>query len=211
MIFIVANKLLHILNFFFMATIDYVEFLGENNRPRLKYCGKNVILQAMCKIMRAENMEIDDNSRIFDFAYIDAGQSLKIGKYSFVTWHCVIEGGAKCIIGDRCFIGPGSKLLTSTYEFNGYYTNEKLPGDTHAIKYGNIILENDSYIGAGAVVMPGVTIGEGAVVGSNTFVNKDLEPWGIYVGNPAKKIGVRQKPTEERRKIIEEMDWEKHF
>lgn len=192
-----------------MASIDYIEFLGENNRPRLKYCGEHVILNATCKIMRAENMEIDDFSRILDFAYIDAGKLLRIGKYSIVTWHCVIEGGAQCFIGNRVFIGPGTKLLTSTYEFNGYYTNEFLPEETRATLYGDITLCDDAYIGANSVIMPGVTIGEGALVGSNAFVNKDLEPWGIYVGTPAKKIGERQKPTEERRRIIESMDWSK--
>ena len=59
--------------------------------------------------------------------------------------------------------------------------------------------------------MPGITIGEGAVIGSNAFVNKDVEPWRIYVGSPAKKIGERQKPTDERRRIVELMDWTKHF
>lgn len=193
------------------ATLEYVEFLGENNRSRLKYCGEHVILNAMCKIMRAENFEIDDYSRILDFAYIDAGAGLKIGKYSIVTWHCVIEGGAKTFIGDRVFIGPGTKILTSTYKFNGYYTNEFLPEETRATEYGDITLKDDSYVGANSVIMPGVTIGEGALVGSNAFVNKDLEPWGIYVGSPCKKIGERVRPTKERQEIIEKMDWTKHF
>jgi acetyltransferase-like isoleucine patch superfamily enzyme len=48
------------------------------------------------------------------------------------------------------------------------------------------------YIGAKSVIMP-VTIGEGAVIGAGSFVNKDLDPWGIYVGSPAKKIGERPK------------------
>lgn len=194
-----------------MASIDYIEFLGENNKSRLKYCGKNVILNAMCKIMRAENMEIGDYSRILDFAYIDAGKSLKIGKYSLITWHCLIEGGANTIIGDRVFVGPGTKLLTSTYKFNGYYTNEFLPEGCRAIQYGDIILEDDSYIGANSVIMPGVKVGEGALVGSNSFVNKNLDPWGIYVGNPAKKIGEREKPTPEREAIIKAIDWNSKF
>lgn len=156
-------------------------------------------------------MEIDDYSRVLDFAYIDAGASLKIGKYSIITWHCLIEGGANTVIGNRVFIGPGTKLLTSTYEFNGYYTNEFLPKETRNTKYGDIILEDDSYIGANCVIMPGVKIGEGALVGSNAFVNKDLEPWGIYVGSPCKKIGERERPAKERQEIIEKMDWTKHF
>lgn len=194
-----------------MESIGMIDMMGDNARPRLKYCGENVKLYPLAKIVRAENIEIDDNSRIFDFAYVDGLGPIKIGKYSFVTWQCIIEGGAKCTIGDRCFVGPGTKLLTSTYKFNGYYTNEFLPEETRGTDYGDIVLENDSYIGANSVIMPGVTVGEGAVVGSNAFVNKDLEPWGIYVGSPARKVGERQKPTDERRAIIEAMDWSKHF
>ena len=194
-----------------MNGIKLTEMMGENVIPLFKYCGKDVKVYPLTKINRAENVEIDDFSRILDYVYIDAGKSLKIGKYSIITWQCLIEGGAKTAIGDRVFIGPGTKLLTSTYAFNGFYTNEFLPEGTNDILYGDIVLENDSYIGANSVIMPGVIIGEGALVGSNAFVNKDLDPWGIYVGSPVKKIGERQKPTSERQAIIDTMDWTKHF
>ena len=191
--------------------LDMLEMMGENVRPSLKYCGKDVILYPLCKIVRAERLEIDDNSRIFDFAFVDAGAGTKIGKYSFVTWHALIEGGAKAIIGDRCFIGPGAKLLTSTYELNGYFANEKLPQEVRHTEFGDIILEDDAYIGANAVVMPGVKIGEGAVVGANSLVANNCKPWGIYFGSPAKRIGWREKPTDEKQRIVGEMDWTKHF
>ena len=55
---------------------------------------------------------------------------------------------------------------------------------------GKLVVGNDVYIGARSVIMP-VTIGEGAVIGAGSFVNKDVEPWGIYVGSPARKIGER--------------------
>jgi galactoside O-acetyltransferase len=55
---------------------------------------------------------------------------------------------------------------------------------------GKLVVGDDVYIGAKSVIMP-VTIGEGAVIGACSFVNKDVEPWGIYVGSPAKKIGER--------------------
>ena len=102
-------------------------------------------------------------------------------------------------------------MLGSTYEFNGYFTCEHLPEGTHATRFGDITIQDDAYIGANSVIMPGVTIGEGALVGSNSFVNKDLEPWGIYVGSPCRKIGERQKPTKERQAIIDALDWTKHF
>ncbi|MDO4813020.1 MAG: acyltransferase [Eubacteriales bacterium] len=194
-----------------MDGIKYTELMGENVLPLLKYCGKNVRVFQLSKIINPHCAEIDDNSIIYDFVFIDANKSFKMGKHSCITWHCLIEGASYVEIGDRCFLGPGTKILGSTYEFNGYYTSEHIHPDVSKIRYGKITIMNDAYLGANCVVMPGVTIGEGALVGAGAFVNSDLEPWGIYVGSPARKIGEREKPTEERRKIVEAMDWTRHF
>lgn len=194
-----------------MEGIKYTELMGENVKDKLKYCGENVKIFQLAKICNPQYAQIDDNTQIFDYTFIDARTTLKIGKYSIITWHCVVEGGANISIGDRVFMGPGSKLLSSTYELQGYYTSQFLPANTCCINTGDITIDNDAYIGAGTIVMPGVKIGEGAVVGANSLVNRNLKPWGIYFGNPVKLIGMREKPTEERRKIIESMDWTKHF
>ncbi len=189
-----------------------LDLMGDNLRKKLKYCGKDVVLYPLAKMIRAQNAEIDDASRILDNVFIDAGKSLKIGKYSMITWFTLIEGGATTCIGDRVFIGPGTKILTSTYKLHGVFTNENLPKKYQEIMYGDITIENDAYIGANCTIMPGVTIHEGAVIGANAFVDKDVEPWGIYVGTPCKRIGERHKPTEEMYKqLMEELEWESHF
>lgn len=189
-----------------------IKFMGENVRSSLKYCGKEVRLYPLCKIIRGENAELDNNCQIFDNVFIDAGKMLKIGKYSTLTWFVLIEGGAETRIGDRVFVGPGTKLLTSTYELNGCYSIEHLPDDCRGTIYGNITIEDDAYIGANCTIMPGVTIHEGAVVGANALVNTDLDPWGIYVGSPCKKIGTRERPTLEAERIMREFDnWENHL
>ena len=56
-------------------------------------------------------------------------------------------------------------------------------------------MEKDSFLGDYCVVLPGVTVGEGAVVGASSVVTKDIPPWGIAVGAPAKVIGEREKVT----------------
>ncbi len=61
---------------------------------------------------------------------------------------------------------------------------------------------NDVYIGANSVIMP-VKVGEGAVVAAGSFVTHNLKPWGIYAGSPAKRVGWREKPSEEIMKEIE--------
>lgn len=189
-----------------------LEFMGDNLRKTLKFCGEDVVLYPLCKMIRSEHAEIDNNCRILDNVFIDAGKSLKIGKYSMITWFVLIEGGANTRIGDRVFVGPGTKILTSTYKLDGVYAAEFVPDECHEIVYGDVNIEDDAYIGANCTIMPGVKIGEGAVAGANCLVNKDLEPWGIYVGTPCRKIGVRQKPHEDlKNKLYEEIDWGRHL
>lgn len=189
-----------------------LELMGDNIRNSIKYVGRDVVFYPLCKLIRAEHAEIDNFTRILDFTFIDAGKSLKIGKHSMITWHVVIEGGASTYIGDRVFIGPGSKILTSTYKVHGFYSAEFIPEGCRETEYGDITINDDAYIGANCSVLPGVTIGEGAVVGANALVTKDLEPWGIYVGIPAKKIGERKKPsTEMAEKLMNEVDWSNHI
>ncbi len=191
--------------------LEGLEFMGKNFKERLKFCGKGVRLYPLCKMIRAENAELDNNCQIFDHVFIDAGKSLKIGKYSTLTWYVLIEGGAKTSIGDRVFLGPGTKLLTSTYKIPGFYTVEHLPESCNEIDYADIKIEDDAYLGANCTVMPGVKIGEGAVVGSNSLVTKNLEPWTIYVGIPCKPVGIREKPTKERRIALQKVDWSTHL
>jgi galactoside O-acetyltransferase len=56
-----------------------------------------------------------------------------------------------------------------------------------------VVIEKDAFLGTNVVVHPDVTIGEGAIIGSNSLVVKDIEPWSINVGSPCKKIGERPK------------------
>ena len=194
-----------------MEGIKYTDIMGPNVLDKLKYCGENIKIYDLAKICNPQWAEIDDGCMIFDYAFLDARGGLKIGKCSIFAWHCLIEGGGHIQIGDRVLIGPGGKLLGSPYNYHGVYVSQALPEEAFSINLGNITIGNDAYICAGAVVLPGVTIGEGAVVGANSVVDRDLKPWTIYHGNPVKKVGERERPTEEHRKIIESMDWTKHF
>lgn len=191
--------------------LDGIEFMGDNFRENLKFCGSGVRLYPLAKMIRAENAELDNNCQIFDNVFIDAGKRLRIGKYSTLTWGVLIEGGAETYIGDRVFLGPSTKLLTSTYKINGFYTVEHLPDGCQETEYGDITIHDDAYLGANCTVMPGITIGEGAVVGSNSLVTKDLEPWTVYFGTPCRKISMREKPDMEKNEKLKEVDWSNHL
>jgi galactoside O-acetyltransferase len=63
-------------------------------------------------------------------------------------------------------------------------------GTTKAL-YGRLCIGDDVYVGANCTLMPDITIGEGAVIGAGSFVNRNIEPWSVNAGSPARKIGER--------------------
>lgn len=176
--------------------LDGIELMGDNVRDKLRSCGESVRIYPMAKIAFPHVVDLDDHCKIRDFVFIFAGEGVKIGKHTDVQPHTTIWGGGLTIIGDRVSTGPGTVFLSATYSHaEGLKMVDGMGEGQSKVLGGRLVVGNDVYIGARSVIMP-VTIGEGCVIGAGSFVNKDCEPWGIYVGSPAKKIGSR-KPLDE--------------
>ena len=118
----------------------------------------------------------------------------KIGKNCNINAHCFIENQVtlgdnvtlKCgvylwdetVIEDDVFIGP-----------NATFTNDKYPrSKQHSEKYATTTIKRGTSIGAGAVILPGLTIGEGALIGAGSVVTKDVAAGATVVGNPAQVV-----------------------
>jgi dTDP-4-amino-4,6-dideoxy-D-glucose acyltransferase len=173
------------------------EFMGENVMALLKGCGVGVRIMPLAKICSPHMVELGDDCRVCDFTFIWGGRGVKIGKNCDIQPHVTVWGGGSLEVGDRVSIGLGSVLLTAVYSHAaGLKMVDGLPEDEAEALYGKLTIETDVYIGARCTLMPEITIGEGAIIGASSFVNKDCEPWGIYVGSPAKKISVRPKTNE---------------
>jgi acetyltransferase-like isoleucine patch superfamily enzyme len=171
--------------------IEGIELMGENVRSLLKSCGKEVKLYPMAKIAFPHRVELGNHVKVRDFVFIFAGEGLIVGDYTDIQPHTVFWGGGLTILGARVSTGPGTVFLSATYSHApGLRMVDGLPEGAAVAIGGKLIVGDDVYIGARSVIMP-VTIGEGAVIGAGSFVNKDCEPYGIYVGSPAKKIGER--------------------
>jgi acetyltransferase-like isoleucine patch superfamily enzyme len=109
----------------------------------------------------------------------DSQTSLEIGKF------CSIADNVTFLLG-----GEHRVDWITTYPFNILNKNAKhILG--HPKSKGNIIIENDVWIGFGSTILSGVTIGNGAVIGTNSLVTKDIKPYEIVGGNPAKHIKYR--------------------
>lgn len=112
--------------------------------------------------------------------------SLNIGKGSYIGSLSTIQlqEGQNVNIGEGCSISHNVRIYTSSRipDYNFQY-KEKAP-----IKKGDVAIGNYVWIGANVFINPGVTIGENSVIGANSVVTKDIEPFSIYGGVPAKLI-----------------------
>lgn len=121
---------------------------------------------------------------------------IKIGKYCSIAEAVIFDGGFNHNVNS-----------VSTYPFNRLAGLFELIG--HPVCKGDIIVGNDVWIGEGAMIMAGVTIGDGAVIGARSVVTKDIEPYSISVGAPAKHKRYRfTKEQIEKLLTIKWWDWE---
>lgn len=174
-----------------MWTFDGLSLMGEKVKQRLRWCGEGVKIHPLAKICKPENVDLFSNCTIGDFVFIWGGRGTTVGIRSHIQVRVSIWGGGITIIGDYVSVGLGSVLLSAVYDHkSGRRMVDHLPESEKNTLYGTLRIDDHAYIGSNCTIMP-VTIGEGAVVGAGSLVNKDLDAWGIYVGSPAKKIGER--------------------
>jgi len=113
------------------------------------------------------------------------GRKVYLGNRNVINFGCLLDGRKfKIKIGSDVSIGPEASILTL-----GHDPQSPDFGD----RGGNVVIGDRVWIGYRAIILPGVTIGDGAVVGAGAIVTKDVEPFCIVAGNPARKVGERNK------------------
>lgn len=161
---------------------------------------KNQVLKALKDISQKLKKKTP-NFLSQDFAFSD----YSIGRYTYgkpkiYSWN----GETKLSIGSFCSISEEVAILlggehrtdwVSTYPFNVVFAaGHPTPG--HPATKGDIAIGNDVWIGRGAVILSGVTIGDGAVIAAQSVVTKAVEPYTIVGGNPARPIRARFTPEQ---------------
>lgn len=111
-----------------------------------------------------------------------------------VTLCSLLSAGAGITLHDFSGLSQGVKIYSKTDDYSGkYLTNPTVDADYTGVSSGEVTLGRHVIIGSGTVILPKVTIGEGASVGALSLVTKSLPEWGMYFGAPAKKIKDRKK------------------
>jgi len=121
------------------------------------------------------------NVTIWDHVQIDSPSKLKIGNNVSVNRGCILHAGGEIEIGNDVLIGPAVIIYSQNHSYRDL--SKKIINQGYNTKKVNI--GSNVWIAANAIILPGVTIGEGAVVAAGSVVTKDVDPNTIVGGNPA--------------------------
>lgn len=138
----------------------------------------------MCNILKI--MKDHQENFFEENIYIGSGNNLNIGEFCHINENVFIQGAK---IGSHVMIAPNVTILNSTHNFHKLDLPIIMQGE---IKDLNPIIENDVWIGRNVVIMPNIKIGTGSIIGAGAIVTKDVEPYSIMGGVPAKLIKKRK-------------------
>lgn len=112
--------------------------------------------------------------------HCDYGFNIRLGAGAFLNFNCVILDVVAVVIGDKTQIGPGVQILTADHPRDAA---ERASG----LEFGRpITIGRNVWIGGGAILLPGVSVGDDAVIGAGSVVTRDVPAGGMVVGNPAR-------------------------
>lgn len=172
------------------------EYLGDDKLAGLGFrrLGRDVRIHSLASLYGLENISIGDHVRIDDFAVIIATGPVVIGNYVHIANFCYLGATQGITLEDFSGLSPGVMIFTSSDDYSGTrLTNPTVPKKYTGGRAGQVILGKHVILGARSVVLPQCHLGEGCSVGAMSLVNRDLEPWGVYSGIPARRMKERKK------------------
>ncbi|MBY8974412.1 hypothetical protein KHP62_01250 [Rhodobacteraceae bacterium NNCM2] len=179
-----------------MTPLDPGYFESEDLRAMgFAEVGEDVRIGRNCTVIGAENISLGAHIRIDGpTAIIAASGWLKIASHVHIGGGCHLSCAGGIEMADFSGLSQGVRLYSVTDDYSGgALTNPTVPAEFTNARAGTVRLGRHVIIGAGSVVLPDVTIGEGSAVGALTLVNASLAPWGVYAGQPAAWLRARSK------------------
>lgn len=154
--------------------------------------GKGCVIDVGVSIPTPKNVFLDDFVYIDQYCQLISPEGyIKIGKRCHMAFGSIVLGHKGVEIGDYTAIGGSIYSISDTPGDGKRISGPMVPMSQRNLKGGKVTIGKDAFVARYSVVLPGVTIGEGAVVGANSVVIKDVAPWTVVMGIPAKPIGKR--------------------
>ena len=166
--------------------------------------GEGVIVDRSARFYHPENIHIGSYTRIDAYAVLSASaKGISVGSHVHLAVGVSLLGSSQIIIEDFCGLSAHVSIFSSNDDYSGgWLTNPTIPDEYRHVTARPVILRRHAIIGAGSVVLPGVTIGIGAAVGALSLVNKSVPDFMVVAGNPIRKVGFRDQSL---------LKWEEKF
>jgi acetyltransferase-like isoleucine patch superfamily enzyme len=150
-----------------------------------KAIGANVLVSRFARFYGTDKIEIGHNVRIDDFCILSG--EIKLGNYIHISAYTALYGKYGIEMKDYSGLSPRCCVFSASDDFSGdHLIGPVVQDELTNVKSGKVLIGKYVQLGCNCVVMPGITINEGAVVGAMSFVSKSLDAWGIYKGIPAR-------------------------
>lgn len=165
----------------------------ELHKLDFAYLGNDVKISSKASLDKSHLMSIGHRSRIDDFCAVSG--NVRLGNNVFVATHCSLTGSIDIVdLQDFSTIAFNCHIFSGSDDYSGSsLTNPTIPAKYKNAWTSRVEIGRHSIVGASSVVFPGVVIAEGSSIGAGSIVNRSTEPWGVYVGSPARRIAERSK------------------
>lgn len=148
-----------------------------------------------CVVLRPEQVVIGADSRVDSFCKIEGGELVEIGRRVHVCSFAHLNiGGGRLTVEDGATIASGARLLSGSNTRRGMWMNTLSPSSEHHVERRHTSIGEGAFVGANAVVLPGVRVGCFAVVGAGAVVTRDVPDFEVWVGVPARRLCDRRDP-----------------
>ena len=157
----------------------------------LRHLGSNVRMSDRAALYDTDRLSVVDNSRIDDFCVV-AGEVI-IGRNVHLTVFSNLAGGRSGVtLADFSSLAYGCHIVAETDDYSGRaMANSTVPARYKDETSAPVRIGHHAILGTGCIVLPGVHIQDGVAGGAGTVFIRSTEPWSIYVGVPARRVGPR--------------------
>ncbi len=157
--------------------------------------GDRVAISDKASFYNCGRISLGNDVRIDDFCVLSAGPGgIFIGSYIHIAVHCSLIGAGAIRLGDFANLSSKVAIYSSSDDFSGeWMTNPTVPSSLTGVVRADVTVGRHVIIGSGSVILPGVTLADGVAVGALSLIKRDCEPFGVYAGAPARRIGERKR------------------
>lgn len=159
---------------------------GRVDFALLRSVGTGVVIEEGVRIFHPETISLGNQVYIGHETMLKGYYKghMEIGSGSWIGQRCFFHSAGGLRIGENVGIAPEVKILTSVHDFN----SARRPVMEYPLKFEPVEIKSGVDVGVGSIILPGVTVGEGAVIGAGSVVTKDVPSYEVWAGVPARKL-----------------------